>query len=971
GPGPAGLGGTVADTEAARELVVPVSETPESLSAARAAIASLVPSWSGDAVYIAQLVTVELLTNAWLHGLPPVTLTLRADAEGLLVDVTDTSAQSPTLASSAVNGDTHDSVGGMVGRGLTVIQTLAASWGVEPTTGSDGVATGKRVWARIRDDATLDAPAAAPPTTAVAAPATPSTAAPIPAPARIAAHERDVVLPRQSAAPVLRTVRLTAPTRLLIEVNARVDDVMRELSLIAAHPGDPIPDEPALSPELARAVHLATHKWVDIRRQIQEQAAAAARQSRPFTDLVVEVPTTAVTLGQQFLDAMDDAEQLARVGRLLVTPETPSQRAFRHWSVQAIVDQLRAELEGRPAPATTPFGEVLSTELDRIAGLEEAWDRLQLLQSVSAGLTVTTNATQAATTAAEKVAAYRGVLSVRIYITETARTGREQLRSVAYLGRSIEGPDDFDEIALDSDLPGAVAARTNTPLHHARVSEVYQTFPDLQGRGYFPTERSLHLVPMTVGERPLGLVAVTFADASLAPPAQIDLVHIVADTLAQTLDRIRASEEAQAAAERVALLADASIALSGSLELQPTVDAVLGVLVPRFADWAVVQILREGSLVTVGLHHYDPERRRWAFSMKDRWPANMDSPSGAPAVVRSAVSQLFPVIDQAQIEATARDDEHLQAIRALGVESALTVALIGRSGVIGALTLLHGDSGRHYREADVALVEDIARRAAFAIETAETFREQSGRLASVMRVADAAQRAILTDPPPRIGRVALAARYVSAAAEARVGGDLYEALELPDRIRLLVGDVRGKGLGAVRTATVVLGAFRAAANDVADLGGALSQIDLRMRPFLGDEDFVTAAMVDLFPDGRLLVGSAGHPPPFLAAAGASLTTVRLEPSAPLGLGGVSEVVSHQLAPGDRVLLYTDGLLEARDSHRTFVDVAAVLAPVAEAAPPEAVDPLGSALDAVLDRLQRATGARLGDDLALLAAEYLG
>src|SRR5512142_2624861 len=90
-------------------------------------------------------------------------------------------------------------------------------------------------------------------------------------------------------------------------------------------------------------------------------------------------------------------------------------------------------------------------------------------------------------------------------------------------------------------------------------------------------------------------------------------------------------------------------------------------------------------------------------------------------------------------------------------------------------------------------------------------------------------------------RHALAARYLSAAAEARIGGDLYEVLPRPGAVRLIVGDVRGKGLDAVRTATVVLGEFRAAV-DRDDLVDAVVQMDARLRPYLGDEDFVTALL---------------------------------------------------------------------------------------------------------------------------------
>ena len=300
--------------------------------------------------------------------------------------------------------------------------------------------------------------------------------------------------------------------------------------------------------------------------------------------------------------------------------------------------------------------------------------------------------------------------------------------------------------------------------------------------------------------------------------------------LAQALERAQALAAAHEANVRMALVADASVALSASLDFDATLKAVTSLTVPALADWAVVQLLREGRLETVALHHFDPAKLEWANSMAGRYPTDMSSPTGAPNVIRTGISEVYPVIPAELIEAAAVDDEHLSILRELGLSSAVVVPLTGRSGVLGAFTLIYAESGRRYSNDDLTLLEDVARRAALALETADTFREQSGRLANVLQVADAAQRAILAPPPPQIGPVRLAARYVSAAREALVGGDLYEIVSRPGAVRLLIGDVRGKVLGAVRTATIVLGEFRAAASDLDDLAEVAVQIDRRLRP---------------------------------------------------------------------------------------------------------------------------------------------
>src|SRR5690349_24022553 len=120
-----------------------------------------------------------------------------------------------------------------------------------------------------------------------------------------------------------------------------------------------------------------------------------------------------------------------------------------------------------------------------------------------------------------------------------------------------------------------------------------------------------------------------------------------------------------------------------------------------------------------------------------------------------------------------------------------------------------------------------------------------------MQVAEVAQRAILAPPPPRTGPLLLSARYLSAAVEAQVGGDLYEVVPGESSVRVLVGDVRGKGLSAVRTATVVIGEFRAVAADTDDVVHIAREVDRRIQPYLTDpEDFVTGVFVDIDLDGR-------------------------------------------------------------------------------------------------------------------------
>jgi serine phosphatase RsbU (regulator of sigma subunit) len=241
--------------------------------------------------------------------------------------------------------------------------------------------------------------------------------------------------------------------------------------------------------------------------------------------------------------------------------------------------------------------------------------------------------------------------------------------------------------------------------------------------------------------------------------------------------------------------------------------------------------------------------------------------------------------------------------------------------------------------------------------------ERERRLRAVTRVAEVAQRALLGGVPPALGSLRLAVLYASASAEASVGGDFYEALETPYGVRLLVGDVRGKGLGAVRLAGVVLGSFRDAAQDRPDLAQVAAALDRSVSRAIGLEDFVTAVVVQVATDGSAIVLNCGHPAPLLVRAGRATELDPPEPAPPLGLGlgPRPEPLRLVLALGDRILLYTDGASEARARGGFFpLQAAAAFALVSA--------DLDAGLESLWAELQRHVAGHLHDDVALLLIE---
>lgn len=251
-------------------------------------------------------------------------------------------------------------------------------------------------------------------------------------------------------------------------------------------------------------------------------------------------------------------------------------------------------------------------------------------------------------------------------------------------------------------------------------------------------------------------------------------------------------------------------------------------------------------------------------------------------------------------------------------------------------------------------------------------RRQDRTLEDVRSVAEAAQQVLLSPVARRIGPVRVGVRYRAAAAEARIGGDLYEVILTPFGVRAVVGDVRGKGLGAVQTAAAVLGAFREAAYEEPTLPGVVRRIAASMTRRLEQnlEEFVTLVLVGFTPQadmqqGEMQVVNCGHPAPLL------LRTARaemLEPATPIPPLGIVDpdlfdipVRTVPVRPGDRVLLYTDGIVEARDAHGVFY-------PLMDRAP-DSMPGVEETLDRLEADVERHVGQPLEDDAAMLLLLY--
>ncbi|WNE94549.1 PP2C family protein-serine/threonine phosphatase [Streptomyces luomodiensis] len=245
----------------------------------------------------------------------------------------------------------------------------------------------------------------------------------------------------------------------------------------------------------------------------------------------------------------------------------------------------------------------------------------------------------------------------------------------------------------------------------------------------------------------------------------------------------------------------------------------------------------------------------------------------------------------------------------------------------------------------------------------------------VRAVADVAQRVLLRPLPGRIGPLLIASVYLAAEPEAEIGGDLYAAARTSNTTRLIIGDVRGSGLTAVADASLVLGAFRALAHWPVPLTDLVAYLDttlsaertepLGKAPGAG-ESFVTAAVLEI-PDDQPVVRlvNCGHPPPILLRDSQVKELAGPAPALPLGLGHLASdgyrAADFPFGEGDQLLLYTDGVVEARDAEGTFY-------PLAERLPGWDVDGPQHLVDRLHRDLLSHIGGHQGDDAALVVLE---
>ncbi len=356
------------------------------------------------------------------------------------------------------------------------------------------------------------------------------------------------------------------------------------------------------------------------------------------------------------------------------------------------------------------------------------------------------------------------------------------------------------------------------------------------------------------------------------------------------------------------LLARSGELLSHSTNYRRTLERVPHLVVPEFADWCTVEMPGTDSrlLQPVAGAHRDPTTLERVKRMREQFPESVGDDTPLGHVMQTAVAQRFELTPEL-LSSMAKDDEHLEELQALAVRSAVIAPMSAAGAIVGALVLVNHEGSRAFDDEDLAVAVELAQRAALAIENARLAEERA-------RVADALQRELLPPSLPRMPGWQVATMYEPAGEINQVGGDFYEVFPVDTGWAIVLGDVSGKGAAAAALTAEARHTIRTAGVLSADPRRGLFLLDENLRE-RDDAALCSAAMVVIPADparnSEVTVYLAGHPHPMLMRGGEA--TPVGEPGPMLGVveDPVWDGVTVSVEPGDQLVLYTDGVIEAR------------------------------------------------------------
>ncbi len=399
--------------------------------------------------------------------------------------------------------------------------------------------------------------------------------------------------------------------------------------------------------------------------------------------------------------------------------------------------------------------------------------------------------------------------------------------------------------------------------------------------------------------------------AGTEPPAFIGFVRDLSDRGASPREGARLQQ-------RMAFLAQAGLVLDRSLDYDETLRDLTELTVPELAQLTVVDLLDDDGFVRSAVAAaVEPRRARAVESMRRSHPLGRGAPHPVAGVLRTAQPVLLGVMTPEFLRQIAQGSEHYALMRRLQYHSAIVVPLIARRRVLGTLSLLRMEGAASFDHDDLVLSEELARRAALAIDNARLF-------AATTHIARTLQQSLLPRRLPDIPGAQLSARFLAAAEGQEVGGDFYDAFPISGGCwGVAIGDVCGKGPEAAALTALARYTIRALSDrEPTTVLRLLNEAIIRDHSD-GPGRYLTGVFATIRPDNDglvLEVAIGGHPAPLVLRADGRVE--RVEATGPL-IGVTPDVryvpATVVLARGDTILFYTDGLTDAQAPQAIIAD----------------------------------------------------
>jgi serine phosphatase RsbU (regulator of sigma subunit) len=487
------------------------------------------------------------------------------------------------------------------------------------------------------------------------------------------------------------------------------------------------------------------------------------------------------------------------------------------------------------------------------------------------------------------------------------------VRAAGYQG---DVQNEWRTFPVSENLPLSEAVRTRELVLLESVEARDARYPLLAKQ---PTpNRSFACVPLIVENHALGGLTYSFADARSFTDDERSFLLALGQLTAQALERARLYEaehealaRAEAAAERLRFLARASEVLTSSMNYRLLLERLAETATEWFADWCVIDVVRrdrsiERTVIT-GRDRTKAARVAEIDTLR-RYPSDPAASLGVRRVIETGQWDMREQIEDAWLEQEAQGQEdYLAMLRGLDLRSTLCVPLRAGDRILGALTFVTTGEGRSFGPIDLALAQELAFRASSALEHARLFEERT-------HISRTLQQSLLPPHLPDIPGADVDARYHAAGDGYEVGGDFYDLFKTArGDWAIVLGDVCGKGADAAATTALARHTLRAAAMQTRKphrVLGLLNEAMLRAeQPFC---TVVYARFQKVETGARLTVACGGHPLPLVIKAGGAITTFG-QPGTLIGV--FEEPTLHEesldLHAGDAVVLYTDGVTEAR------------------------------------------------------------